>query len=51
MKCPNCEGDIDATLMNVAHDAAEGGIEVRFCCPYCRKECYTFLNTWAFVAE
>lgn len=44
MKCPNCDGDVDATLMNIERSVEEDGIEINFTCPYCRLEQYTVLR-------
>lgn len=49
MECPTCDGDVDVTLMNTEVDAEEDGIEVNFCCPWCRRDFFAVLKKINFV--
>jgi len=49
MKCPNCEGVVDITLLNIERKSEEDSVEVNFKCPWCRVEQFTILYSNDFI--
>ena len=43
MECPNCNGTVDITLLNIEKNADEDGVEVNYTCPGCRVESFAIL--------
>lgn len=48
MQCPNCEGEVDRTLLNIEQSAEEDGVEVTFQCPWCRLTLFAVLTSADF---
>ena len=48
MECPNCNGAVDTTLLNIEMNAEEDGIEVNYKCPWCRVDHFAVLRSIDF---
>jgi Zn finger protein HypA/HybF involved in hydrogenase expression len=49
MECPNCNVDVDTTLMNIEVNAEEDGVEINFKCPWCKSEQYAVITMDMFA--